>query len=226
MRKDAIRSRERILTAARELFAEAGLSTTLNDIAHHAGVGVGTVYRHFPDREQLIESLFEERIDDVEAILRSALDDPDPWRALTGYMESSIELHASSRGVQQALLGAAGGSERIAKARARLQPLDTELIRRAQEAGALRSDIQLQDLRILQLMLAPVIDLSTGVAPGLWRRYLALVLTALRTAPSPAEAPQVAPPSREQVDQIMVAFGRATPRRPPPATVPRPPATG
>jgi AcrR family transcriptional regulator len=213
MRKDAVRNRQRILTAARELFAERGLATSLNDIAHHAGVGVATVYRHFPDREQLIQSLFEERIDQVETLLHRALEDPDPWRGLISFLERSIELQAANRGLQQLLLGATGGLERIAKARARLEPLELEVVRRAHDARLLRADVGSQDLRILQLMLAPVIDLSGNVAPELWRRYLALFLEALRTTPQPAAPLPAAPPPLEQVDDMMVAVWQSMPRR-------------
>lgn len=208
MRKDAARNQQRIVAAARELFAERGLATSLNEIAHHAGVGVGTVYRHFPDREQLIEGLFEERIDQVEAVLQEALEDPDPWHGLTRFLERLIELQAANRGVQQVLLGAAGGLERIAKARARLEPLESEVVRRAHDAGVLRADAGSQDLRILQLMLAPVIDRSGTVTPELWRRYLALLLEALRATPQPVEPLPVAQPPLEQVDQMMVAVPR------------------
>ena len=209
MRKDAARNQQRILAAARELFADRGLATSLNDIAHHAGVGVATVYRHFPDREQLIESLFEERIEQVETLLRSTLEDPDPWHAVTSFLERSIELQATTRGLQQLRLGATGGLERIAKARARLEPLESEVVSRAQDAGLLRADVGLQDLRILQLMLAPVVDLSGDVAPELWRRYLALLIEALRAAPQPAEPLPIDPPPLEQVDRMMVAVSRA-----------------
>lgn len=205
MRKDAARNQQRIVAAARELFAERGLATSLNEIAHHAGVGVGTVYRHFPDREQLIEGLFEERIDQVEAVLQEALEDPDPWHGLTRFLERLIELQAANRGVQQVLLGAAGGLERIAKARARLEPLESEVVRRAHDAGVLRADAGSQDLRIMQLMLAPVIDRSGAVTPELWRRYLALLLEALRATPQPVEPLPVAEPPLEQVDRMMVA---------------------
>jgi len=208
MRKDAVRSQQRILAAARELFAQRGLAASLNDIAHHAGVGVGTVYRHFPDRDQLIETLFEERIDQVEAVLRSALEDRDPWHGLTGFLERSLELQAANRGLQQLLLGAAGGLERIARARARLEPLELEVVRRAHDARLLRADVGSQDLRILQLMLAPVVDLSGSGAPDLWRRYLALLLEALRATPGPAEPLPIAPPPLEQVDRMMVAVWR------------------
>ena len=83
LRKDAERNRQRILDAARELFAERGLGVTLNDVAHHAGVGVGTVYRRFPDKELLIDTLFQEQLDEWARIYEEGLDDPDrPFRAV------------------------------------------------------------------------------------------------------------------------------------------------
>jgi hypothetical protein len=146
-------------------------------------------------------------------LLRSSLEDPDPWRGLTRFLERSIEMQAANRGLQQLLLGATGGLERIAKARARLEPLELEVVRRARDAHLLRADIGSQDLRILQLMLAPVIDLSGNVAPDLWRRYLALLLEAMRPTAEPAEPLPIAPPSLEQVDQMMVAVRRSLPHR-------------
>ena len=126
--------------------------------------------------------------------------------------ERSIELQAGNRGLQQLLLGGAGGLERIGKARARLAPLESEVVRRAHDAQVLRADVGSQDLRIVQLMLAPVIDLSGDVAPELWRRYLALALTALRATPQPAEPLPIAAPPLERVDEMMVGVWRATPR--------------
>src|ERR1043166_2555480 len=82
LRKDAERSRQRVLGAARELVAERGLGRTLNDVAHHAGVGVGTVYRRFPDKEVLIDTLFQEQLDEWARIYTQGLADPDPWHAV------------------------------------------------------------------------------------------------------------------------------------------------
>lgn len=203
MRKDAARNRQRILDAAYELFAERGLSVTLNDIAHYAGVGVGTVYRHFPDREQLIDGLFEQRIHQIEALLRAALEDTDPWRGLTGFLERNLELQSQDRGLGQLVLGASGGFERVSRVRGRLQPLGKRLLERARDAGALRPDIEPQDIPLIQLMLFSMIDGGHEVAPDLWRRYLAIVLQGLRAKPKPPAPLPVAPPPFEQLDQIM-----------------------
>ena len=94
LRKDAARNRERILEAARDLFRERGLSASLNEIAHHAGVGVGTMYRHFPDKDQLVEGLFEQRIEALVTRMERALVDPDPWRALTSFIRDATEMQA------------------------------------------------------------------------------------------------------------------------------------
>ncbi len=89
LRRDAERNRRLILDAARELFEQRGLGVTLNDIAHHAGVGVGTVYRRFPDKEQLIDALLEDRIADLVGSAREGALDPDPWHGLTTFLERS-----------------------------------------------------------------------------------------------------------------------------------------
>ena len=82
LRKDAALNRERLLAAAGELFAQRGLNVTLNDIAHHAGVGVGTAYRRFANKEEVIDALFEQRLQEVAALANEALAEPDAWEAL------------------------------------------------------------------------------------------------------------------------------------------------
>ena len=105
LRKDAARNRERILEAARDLFQQRGLSASLNDIARHAGVGVGTVYRHFPDKDQLVEGLFEQRIEELVTRMEQAVADPDPWHGLTSFIRESTEMQADDRGIKDLLTG-------------------------------------------------------------------------------------------------------------------------
>jgi AcrR family transcriptional regulator len=204
LRKDAERNRQRILDAARELFAERGLGVTLNDIAHHAGVGVGTVYRRFPDKAQLVDGLFEQRLRELLALADAARAEADPWRALSGFLEQALELQAADRGLKDLLLGAPGALERVAAIRAELLPRVAELVERAQTAGALRTDVAAEDLGVVQLMAGAVIDAGHGVAPELWRRYLALMLRGLRaepTAPDPLPEPSVSP---DELDALLV----------------------
>ncbi len=204
LRKDAERNRQRILDAARELFTERGLAVTLNDIAHHAGVGVGTVYRRFPDRAQLIEALFAQRLEQIRELLEAARAEPDPWRALTRFYERALELQAADRGLRELLLGAPGAPERLTKLSAELRPLAAELVERARAAGDLRADCEPEDLGVVHLMLSAVIDAGDNVAPELWRRYLAILLQGLKAKPEPPEALPVPPVSPTQMDELLV----------------------
>src|SRR3954452_19836161 len=103
LRKDAARNRERLLAAADELFAQRGLDVTLNDIAHHAGVGVGTAYRRFANKEEVIDALFEQRLDQVAAVAAEAAEDPDAWRGLATFLERSLQMQLEDRGLTQLL---------------------------------------------------------------------------------------------------------------------------
>ena len=203
LRRDAERNRQRILDAARELFAERGLGITLNDIAHHAGVGVGTVYRRFPDKTLLIEQLFEQRLEDLVAVASRALDDPDAWHGLKTFLRQALELQANDRGVKDLITASTDGLDRVAKIRDRLLPIGLELVRRAQDAGQIRSDIAAADLPIIQLMLSTLIDASRDVSPDLWRRYLGIITRGLSAHPDQEPELETAPLAPDQVDHVM-----------------------
>jgi len=206
LRVDAERNRQRILDAARELFAQRGLGVTLNDIAHHAGVCVGTVYRRFPDKKQLIDSLFEQRIQDLVGFMEAAVADPDPWHGMTVFLERALELQASDRGVRELLTGMPDGLERLSRIRDRLFPLGSEVIRRARESGQLRGDIEPQDLPIIQLILSTIIDAAREVDPDLWRRYLGIVLRGMSAQPEQLPALEPEAVQVEDVARVMSAM--------------------
>jgi AcrR family transcriptional regulator len=203
LRKDAERNRQRILEAARELFAEQGLGVTLNDIAHFAGCGVGTVYRRFPDKELLIDALFEERVGELVASAEEALTSPDPWDGLVGFLEYGLELQARDRGLKEVLLSNDEGRARVASVRGRLEPIVAQLFERAHGGGALRPDITHQDLPVISMMVGAVVDGTRDIEPEIWRRYLALVLRGLRADPTPLEALPVGPLTEQQVEDVM-----------------------
>jgi AcrR family transcriptional regulator len=203
LRKDAERNRQRILAAARELFTERGLGVTLNDIAHHADVGVGTVYRRFPDKQKLIDALFDEHIGEMVTLAEEGLADPDPWQGLAGFLERGLDLQACNRGLKELLHNTPEGSALVESARDRLLPLLRALVERARDAGALRADIEPQDLPLVQLMIGEIIDRTREVDPELWRRYLELVLCGLRADPDPTEPLRVQAPDVDQVDRVM-----------------------
>jgi AcrR family transcriptional regulator len=207
LRKDAARNRQRILDAARELFAERGLGVTLNDIAHHAGVGVGTVYRRFPDKSELIDGLFEQRLEQLVGLMNDGLADPDPWRGLSGFFGHALELLAADRGLMELVTASPDGLDRIARVRLRLFPLGSQLIVRAQQAGRLRDDIAAPDLPVIQLMLSTVVEAARGVEPGLWRRYLGIVLRGMSTRPDEEPALAVGPLPPDLVDPVMSHLG-------------------
>src|SRR5688500_1594373 len=117
LRADAERNRARILAAAAEVFAERGLDVSLDDIAAHAGVGVGTVYRRFPDKDALIDALFEDKIDRVVALADDALEIEDPWEGFTTFMRGMCRMPAGGRRLQHEPLVHARGHARVDTAR-------------------------------------------------------------------------------------------------------------
>lgn len=206
LRKDAELNRRKILDAAGELFAERGLGVTLNDVAHHAGVGVGTVYRRFPDKAQLIDELFEERLAEIHALVEQAIEDPDPWHGLTRFLEGALEIQARDRAVKELLFNTPGGAERVAKMREKMLPLATVLVARAQESGQLRPDAAAQDIPMLQLMIGTIIDISRDFEPDLWRRFLSIVIQGLRADPGPPEPLETKPPAPDVMQAMMSAW--------------------
>ena len=202
LRRDAERNRRRILEAAAEAFAQRGLGVTMDDIAEHAGVGVGTVYRRFPQKELLIEALFEERVAELVAMAEEALEEDDPWQALLGFTERAQALQARDRGLKELLLSTAHGRERIASVRERLSPIVEQLVRRSQASGQLRQDVEVTDFPLIQVMLGAVVDVTRDVAPDTWRRTLAIMADGLRAGDhnTPLPAPALDP---QQVDHTM-----------------------
>ncbi|MFN8112818.1 MAG: TetR/AcrR family transcriptional regulator [Solirubrobacterales bacterium] len=181
LRRDAERNRKRILASAQVLIAEHGVDVSLDEIARHAGVGIGTAYRRFPDREALIDELLEDKISEIEAIAEAAAAMPDPWEGFVFFLERSVEKQAADRGLKQALLVPNRGAERLAAARARIEPKVDSIIARAQEAGALRPDFRHEDVPLVFEMVFAVNDATHDVDPGLYRRYLKLIVDGLAT---------------------------------------------
>ena len=197
LRKDAERNRQRILQAAAEVFTEKGLRATLDDVADRAGVGVGTVYRRFPDKEALVEALFTDRLDTVVGYAEQALAEPDPWTGLAFFLERAATVIAGDRGLRQILMYATYGHDRAEQARTRMQPVVTKVVERAQAAGVLRADLHPTDIPLLEFMLSASAEYAMHVRPEIWRRYLALMLDALRPdragtteLPEPALSPE------------------------------------
>ena len=205
LRRDAELNRRRIIAAAREVFRDRGVGATLNDVARHAGVGVGTVYRRFSDKEQLVDALFEDMIETVDTHTRTALAEPDAWAGLTHALEKVCEVQAMDRGLREVMLGTGRGPQRQAQMLERVAPLLGQLVARAKEQGGLRPDIVPPDFPILQLMLGAVTE-HIG-QPELWRRYLAVLIDGMRARPDLKPLPGTTLPSGE-FDTTIVATSR------------------
>jgi len=145
-RADARRNHEKVLAAAREAFAEGGESTALEEIARRAEVGIGTLYRHFPNRQALLEALY---LDEVEEVCRSAaqFDGEEPWEALNGWLERFIAYLATKRALAAEMLNYVDRDADVFKAsRAALFGAGEPLLERAQEAGVVRPDVEIAEL--------------------------------------------------------------------------------
>jgi AcrR family transcriptional regulator len=182
LRRDAERNRQRILKAASEVFTEFGLDVTLDEVARHAGVGVGTVYRRFGTKEDLVAALFEDRVDAIAALAERAVEEPDPWTGLVSFMEQAAEMLASDLGLRQLLMFATYGRDHVAYARQRNQPLVEKLLGRAQAAGQVRADLRQTDIPFIIFVLTEATVLARQASPEIWRRYLALVMDGMRPA--------------------------------------------
>jgi AcrR family transcriptional regulator len=179
LRADAARNRERVLRAAEEVFAAQGLAATLDDVARHAGLGTGTVYRRFPDREALVEALFEARIERTVALVERCLADPDPWQGFATMLSEVCRAMAADRGLRQVVLSSGHGLDRVACARDRIAPLVSRLVDRAQAAGVLRPGVTASDVPLVLHMVCTTADCGPG-ANDLWERYLQVLLDGLR----------------------------------------------
>ncbi len=203
LRVDAQRNRQRILNAAREVYADEGLEAPLEQIARRAGVGIGTLYRRFPNREMLIDALFEDQLQQLVAIGQEALEDEDAWRGVVRFLEQTLGMQVADRGLKDLVSSRTHGRERIELLRDRLVPLVGQLATRAQQQGTLRADLSAQDLLLIGAMIGSVMDITAAVAPDVWIRYLHLVLDGLasrREGPSALPVPAL---SFEQLDKAL-----------------------
>jgi AcrR family transcriptional regulator len=182
LRRDAERNRQRILRAAAEVFSHSGLEVTLDDVAHHAGVGVGTVYRRFGSKEALVEALYTDRIEAAVSLAERALADPDHWHGLVFFIKQTATTLAEDRGMRQVLICATYDRDRMSHARAKLQSMIARLVERARKAGAVRADLRASDIILIEIMLAAAADYVRPVRPSVWPRYLTLILDGLRPA--------------------------------------------
>ncbi|NGN68108.1 TetR/AcrR family transcriptional regulator [Streptomyces sp. A7024] len=189
LRRDAELNRRRILRAGREVFAERGLQATLNDVAHHAGLGVGTVYRKFPDKQALAEAVFVEELDEIAGMARAGLDEGDAFAALARFLEDALARAAHNRGLREVMRRGGMDGDGLARARQEIERHCTDLVAKARAQGTLRAGITEADIAPIAAMIDAVMTLPGDRPPGLWRRYLEIILYGIHagTPPPPAE---------------------------------------
>lgn len=200
LRRDAQLNRDRIIAAAREVFAARGLNVSLDDIAHHAGVGIGTVYRRFPTKEALLEVALDERLEEHIRAAEAALTAPTGWDGLVGFLRQAAEMQAADRGLRDLVLGADFHARHKARARDRIEPPVRQVVDRAHREGSLRPDVTIEDLPLLLMMVSEVAHHSHTVRPDVYARYLELLIDGLRRSP---DAGDLGPPlTVDEVDAV------------------------
>jgi AcrR family transcriptional regulator len=176
-RADALRNYEKVLTAAREAFAEGGESTALEEIARRAGVGIGTLYRNFPNRQALIEALYLDEVEEVGRAGADFLEVEDPWEALNGWVDRFIGYMATKQVLASELLNYLGPDAELFKTcRGTLFAAGEPLLVRAQEAGVVRPDVTIADLIPMLVGIAKI----PSADPDQVQRLVAIALDGLR----------------------------------------------
>ncbi|WP_410662335.1 TetR/AcrR family transcriptional regulator [Amycolatopsis sp. lyj-84] len=187
MRKDAQRNRDLLIEAARGLYAARGLDVALEEIAKTAGVSIGTLYNHFPQRADLVNAVFADRTETVAKLAEHALSLDDAWAGLTSFFERICELQAADRGYNEL----ASTRPPLAEDLERGYELMTRVVERAKESGALRADLTLEDMAFVTWGIARTVEATAAVRPEVWRRHLALLFDGMR---APAATPLPEPP--------------------------------
>ena len=182
-RADAVDNRERLLASAHIVFAERGLAATLDDVARHAGVGVGTAYRHFPNKQALASEVLEGAMDRLASQAEAALDVKDPWLSFFSFFETVVEAQSRHRGLHH--LSANDGVISTV-AQTRFEHAVNALFERAKREGAIRADACSTDIGPILVMMRTVIDMSPPTKPDLWRRFLTILLDGMRENHHPA----------------------------------------
>jgi AcrR family transcriptional regulator len=188
LRADVQRNRARIIEAAREVFAADGLDASLNEVARRAGVGVATLFRRFPTREELIAATFADPMTEHAALIETALADPDSWHGFCGYVRAVCSMQAGDRGFTDVLTQSFPAAKEFEAQRDHAFRRFTELITRAKGEGALRADFVAEDLPMLLMANAGVVAATAGAAPETSPRlveYLIQAFSASQVGPLP-----------------------------------------
>jgi AcrR family transcriptional regulator len=171
LRADALRNREIILQTASRCFAERGLAVTLNEIAQEAGVGVGTVYRRFPNKDSLVDALLGPRLATLNEAAARAAECPDPREALQSYLAALFQFRAHDRALMDTLVRARHAQPSVIRETKRLDARVQLLIKQARAAGVVRTGFSAEDIPMLVVMIGAVADSTRRLDPDAWCRY-------------------------------------------------------
>jgi AcrR family transcriptional regulator len=213
VRSDALHNRERILDAAHEAFTTRGLDVPMVAVARRAGVGVATLYRHFPTRESLITEMFVDQLAECESVLDDALLDPDPWRGFCTAVEKLCGLQVADNGLTEAFLVEFPRAIDVEGKRVSAERGFAELVRRAQVSGHLRADFDPGDLVLLVLANNGVAAAVGAGSAAASRRLVAYLLQSFRADHTGPPVP-LPPPAPLDLHDV---HGRRTEIRRPPA---------
>ncbi len=208
MRRDARESRGKLIAAAQREFAARGVDASLERIAREAGVGIGTLYRHFPTRLDLLMAAFEPRLKEFLDGAAKALDLQDPWEGFVSYLENLFGMQVGDRGFNDFLSRRFTDNAETERIHDQMCDQIDDVLGLAQEAGEARPDITRADIVNLIWSIGRIIDATADTAPNAWRRYLHLMLDAYRAERAhPIPEP---PMTSDQLYDAMVGLSTAT----------------
>lgn len=181
LRADAARNRERIIAAAAAVFAERGLDAATAEIAHRAGVGEATLFRRFPTKDDLIDAIIETRMEEVVGLADAAASDPDPAVALEHFMQDLVKQFSRDKGFFEAAGERCMNDPHFQSLRERAEAAVGRLLKRAQDVGAVRTDLSASDISFLAGSAMYAMEVSKpGLRDDLWKRYLRVILDGMK----------------------------------------------
>jgi AcrR family transcriptional regulator len=200
LRTDAARNRQALIAAARKVFGQHGLDAPLDEIARTAGVGNATLYRRFPTRAHLVAAVFADRLRDHVALIATAMDDPDPWRGFSSYVAAACRMQAQDRGLADLVTMRVVGVPELEGLQASSYDGFVELVRRAKDAGTLRADFEPEDLVMLLMANAGLVERAHRSARDASARLAHIALDGFRVD---ASTPAPPAPSRGRMAAAM-----------------------
>jgi AcrR family transcriptional regulator len=206
-RRDAQEHHERLIAAATQEFAARGIEASLEKIARDAGVAIGTLYRHFPTRMDLLMEAFAPRLEEFLSEAKKAMEMDDPWQGFVYYLENLFRVQAGDRGFNDFLSRRFPGSPDTERIHDQVCRQIEDVLTRAQDAGEARPDIATADIVNLIWSNGRMIDATSTTAPDAWRRHLYLMLDAFRA--ERAHPLPVPPMTDEQLYDAMVRLNSA-----------------